>query len=243
MTLEAGLLKLSEDLGDVFVLPSGHTVENNDELKQNFSAAEISFQMGQCLAKNPFDASLKHSLRSGSAESLILRRNHHPIPKSNSGFPLCVHFGGIDNSEDDSYAVSQEPTEGEIINEKEFRRTVMLLFGDKKGLRHIPAIYDDYRKISAEEEKTTDDKYFEFNNKKLDYMSLQETRDGFLQINLFKESVKSKDGSANALPSADTGRLRMTAEEGQDIVKFKGRSMTKHEVFLKLQEWWNSFQF
>eukprot|EP00917_Polyrhabdina_sp_WS-2016_P004419 GHVP01010108.1.p1 GENE.GHVP01010108.1~~GHVP01010108.1.p1 ORF type:complete len:188 (+),score=21.07 GHVP01010108.1:57-620(+) len=47
MTLifEAGLFKHSEELNTAFLQPLGRTPDNDDELKQNFSATEISFQI------------------------------------------------------------------------------------------------------------------------------------------------------------------------------------------------------
>eukprot|EP00917_Polyrhabdina_sp_WS-2016_P007631 GHVP01017146.1.p1 GENE.GHVP01017146.1~~GHVP01017146.1.p1 ORF type:complete len:109 (-),score=20.91 GHVP01017146.1:20-316(-) len=44
MTFEAGIFKLSEELNAVVVNPLG-LLADDEELKQNFSAAEICFQM------------------------------------------------------------------------------------------------------------------------------------------------------------------------------------------------------
>eukprot|EP00917_Polyrhabdina_sp_WS-2016_P004420 GHVP01010110.1.p1 GENE.GHVP01010110.1~~GHVP01010110.1.p1 ORF type:complete len:176 (+),score=17.37 GHVP01010110.1:57-584(+) len=51
MTLifEAGLFKHSEELNTAFLQPLGRTPDNDDELKQNFSATEISFQIASTI--------------------------------------------------------------------------------------------------------------------------------------------------------------------------------------------------
>eukprot|EP00917_Polyrhabdina_sp_WS-2016_P016128 GHVP01035021.1.p1 GENE.GHVP01035021.1~~GHVP01035021.1.p1 ORF type:complete len:250 (+),score=39.09 GHVP01035021.1:48-752(+) len=44
MTFDTGIFKLSEELNTVFIKPLGLLADDEEELKQNFSATEISFQ-------------------------------------------------------------------------------------------------------------------------------------------------------------------------------------------------------
>eukprot|EP00917_Polyrhabdina_sp_WS-2016_P027270 GHVP01058251.1.p1 GENE.GHVP01058251.1~~GHVP01058251.1.p1 ORF type:complete len:144 (+),score=22.84 GHVP01058251.1:68-499(+) len=75
MTFEAALYKLSEDFNTAFIHPYGRTPDNDDELKEKFSA-EISFQMGQCFPK-----AKKESGESVEAET------ENQIPQKSNGVP------------------------------------------------------------------------------------------------------------------------------------------------------------
>eukprot|EP00917_Polyrhabdina_sp_WS-2016_P029157 GHVP01062116.1.p1 GENE.GHVP01062116.1~~GHVP01062116.1.p1 ORF type:complete len:229 (+),score=44.19 GHVP01062116.1:38-724(+) len=154
MTLEAGLFRLSEDLNSVFIQPPlGHTANNDEDLKNNFSAAELSFSMlsrrenssvgndeaktDVILKENPLDMKIRDYRQNASlihfrgGEKEVLKESfalHHPMSAELEEEVSVAE--DICPSDLDTVEGSQEPTK--ILSFKEFKKYLPDVFNVPK---------------------------------------------------------------------------------------------------------------